>query len=108
MPKRLPISTSSPPPFTIITLPLTLPDPLQITTTSQDLSTLLNMILATKQDVDFLKRDLARFGDEEPDEDAETDVDAAEEPEGVEALSLEEYGEELLEDHVGYVLHLRA
>lgn len=49
-----------------------------------------------------------RFRDEEPDECSQHEIYGGEEPEGVEAFALEEGREELLEDGVGHVLHLRG
>ncbi len=66
------------------------------------------MISSAEKDVDLFQRDLFRFRDEEEHEETEEDIHGEEKEEGVEALVFEEGGEELLEDRVGYVLHLRG
>jgi len=74
---------------------------------AQQVTTLLNVIRAAKEDVDLLKRDLARLGDEEVHEERKADVDGEEEEEAVEALLVQECWEELLHNGVCDVLCLR-
>lgn len=75
---------------------------------AEDLAALLDVVGAAEQDVDLLEADAPRLGHEEVDEDGEQDVGRHEEEEALEPLVVEEDGEELLEDGVADVLHLRA
>lgn len=48
----------------------------------KEITSFLNVVGTTKEDIDFFKGDLLSFGNAEPDEDGETDVDGEEEIEG--------------------------
>lgn len=93
----------------------------------QEITALLDVVGSAKKNVDFFEGDFSSLWDEEPDEDCEEDVYASEKPERVargsqissrayfvhfgelknlQSFFVEEYWEELLEDHVGDVLHL--
>ena len=73
---------------------------------TKQVTTLLNVIGATKQDIDLLKRNLTCLGYEEVHEERKADVDGEEEEEAVEALVVQEGWEELLHDGVCDVLRL--
>jgi hypothetical protein len=73
-----------------------------------DRRTLNNMIRATKDSVHLLETNLLGLGHKEPHKRREQHVDAGKHVEGVEALILEEHGEELLDNAVDDVLGLRA
>jgi len=71
-------------------------------------ASLLDMIGASEENIHFFKRYFLGLRDEEEDEDGEENINASEEKEGVETTIVQESWEELLQDGVGYVLHLRA
>ena len=73
---------------------------------TKQVTTLLNVIGAAKQDVDLLKRNPARLWDEEVHEERKADVDGEEEEEAVEALVVQEGWEELLHNGVCDILCL--
>lgn len=75
---------------------------------THDLASLLDVVGAAKEHINLLQRNLLRLGDEEVHEHAQDHVHSHEEEEALEALVGEEGGEELLENGVGDVLHLRA
>lgn len=74
----------------------------------KNLLTLGDVVGTAEQSVDLFKGDLLGLGNEEEDKDCQQEVDTGEEVEGVEAIVVEEDGEELLEDGVGDVLSLRS
>lgn len=74
----------------------------------QKITTLFNMITASKQRINLLETNLFRLGDKEPHKGSEQEVDARKHVKGVEAAVLEKGGEELLDDAVGDVLGLRG
>ena len=70
--------------------------------------TLNNMVLTAKDGVHLLEANLLSLWDAEPNEDSKQHIDSGEHVEGVEALVLQEDGEELLDDGVDDVLALGA
>ena len=75
---------------------------------TKQVTTLLDVVAATEQNINLFHGNLLGLGDEEPDKEGEQEVDAGEHVEGVEAAVLQEGGKELLEDGVGDVLGLRG
>lgn len=75
---------------------------------AQHLRALVDVVGTTKEHINLLKRDPLRLGYEPPHKGCEADVHRHEEEHALQALLLEEDGEELVEDGLGDVLRLRA
>ena len=75
---------------------------------SQQLSPFHSVLLVSKQLVHLLQRNLARLGNEEVDIGSENDVHRHKKEQTLQPSLLQEDREELLENCVGDVLHLRA
>lgn len=75
---------------------------------AHEVTTLLDVVGATEQDIDLLEHDVPGLWDEEIDESGKQEVDAGEHVERVEAAVVQESREELLHDGVGDVLGLRS